>query len=143
MAIRRTTRTHRRGAVANPSGVGITLDTGALIALERRELRIARVLAAATTFGRRVTVPTVVIVEWWRGQAGMAARLLDAVEVEPLTPALARSAGVALTSVSGPSAVDAVVMASAAQRGDVVYTADFDDLDRLRSVFPAVRVLSI
>jgi hypothetical protein len=34
-------------------------------------------------------------------------------------------------------------MASAARRGDVVYTSDFDDLDRLRSHFPAVRILAV
>jgi hypothetical protein len=35
-----------------------------------------------------------------------------------------------------------IVMASAARRGDVVHTSDFEDLERLRAVFPTVRVLS-
>jgi hypothetical protein len=39
--------------------------------------------------------------------------------------------------------VDAIVMASAASRGDVVYTSDVDDLERLRAYFPAVRVLAV
>jgi len=34
-------------------------------------------------------------------------------------------------------------MASAARRGDVVLTSDFDDLERLRQRFPAVRVLGV
>jgi len=34
-------------------------------------------------------------------------------------------------------------MASAAQRGDIVYTSDFDDLTRLTGRFPAVRVLGV
>jgi hypothetical protein len=34
-----------------------------------------------------------------------------------------------------------VVMASAARRGDIVYTSDVGDLTRLRAVFPGVRVL--
>ena len=38
---------------------------------------------------------------------------------------------------------DALVMASAAQRGDIVYTSDFGDLDRLRSYFPTVRLLAV
>ena len=38
---------------------------------------------------------------------------------------------------------DAIVMASAAQRGDVVYTADVSDLAKLAGYFRAVRVLSI
>ena len=51
--------------------------------------------------------------------------------------------GEALAAVKNATAVDAVVMASAAQRGDIVYTSDVDDLERLRSHFPAVRVLGI
>jgi predicted nucleotidyltransferase len=39
--------------------------------------------------------------------------------------------------------VDAVVMASAAARGDVVYTSDFDDLVVLQRRFPAVRLLAV
>jgi hypothetical protein len=38
---------------------------------------------------------------------------------------------------------DAVVMASAARRGGVVYTSDVDDLERLRSFFPEIRVLGV
>jgi hypothetical protein len=34
-------------------------------------------------------------------------------------------------------------MASATSRGDRVLTSDFDDLDRLRSHFPAVRLLQV
>jgi hypothetical protein len=39
--------------------------------------------------------------------------------------------------------VDAAVMASAALRGDVVYTSDVDDLEQLREHFPSVRVLRV
>jgi len=39
--------------------------------------------------------------------------------------------------------IDAIVMASAAQRGDVVYSSDCDDLVRLQRYFPVVRVLAI
>lgn len=123
---------------------GLTLDTGALIALERRSRHMRAVWSRALDAGTPITVPSAVVVEWWRGQRGPAARLLDAVEVEPLTSELAHIAGEALAaSGSGPSAVDAVVMASAAQRGDLVYTADLEDLDRLRQHFPGVRLLRV
>ena len=46
-----------------------------------------------------------------------------------------------LPSASSP--IDAIVMASAAQRGDLVYTSDVGDLEKLRSYFPEVRVLAI
>ncbi len=51
--------------------------------------------------------------------------------------------GEALAAVKGATLVDAVVMASAATRGDIVYTADVTDLERLRRHFPGVRVLSV
>ena len=56
---------------------------------------------------------------------------------------LAKLAGEALSAIEGATAVDAIVMASAARRGDVVYTSDVDDLERLRDYFPGVRVLGV
>ena len=121
---------------------GLTFDTGALIALERRSLRMDRVWHAALASGRAITVPTVVVGEWWRGQRGAVARVLDSVTIEPLTLKIAKLAGEALVGTrKGPSLVDAIVMASAAQRGDVVYTGDIEDLSCLRARFPSVRVL--
>jgi hypothetical protein len=93
--------------------------------------------------GILVTIPSVVIVEWWRGQRGPVAKMLGGVTVEPLSFDLARIAGEALAKVPGASVTDAVVMASAAQRGDIVYTADMDDLTRLAAYFPGVRVLGV
>jgi len=61
-----------------------------------------------------------------------------------MTDRLARSAGEAIAAVPGATVVDAIVMASAAQRDDVVYTTDFDDLSRLRDQhFRGVRVLGV
>ena len=40
-----------------------------------------------------------------------------------------------------PTVVDAIVMATAAEKGALVYTSDFDDLIHLQSRFPNVRVL--
>jgi len=50
-------------------------------------------------------------------------------------------AGEAMAHVRGATSVDAIVMASAAQRGDAVYTSEPLDFERLRRYFPAVRVL--
>jgi len=52
-----------------------------------------------------------------------------------MTERLARSAGEAIAAVPGTTAVDASVMASAAVRGGVVYTSDFDDLSGFASTF--------
>lgn len=102
------------------------------------------VIDAAHALRLVVTVPAPVVVEWWRGQRGIVAHLLDAFVVESLDELLARAAGRALAKLGGaPSATDAVVMASAARRGDRVYTSDVDDLQRLHAAFPAVRIFGV
>src|SRR6266542_7497 len=107
---------------------GLTFDTGALIALERRRQRMARVYARAVADGLVVTVPAVVVAEWWRGRSDARELILRGVRVESTTAEVARLAGEALAAVPGATAIDAIVMASAARRGDLVYTSDFVDL---------------
>lgn len=122
---------------------GITFDTGALIALERRGLRARRIVERATEEKIRITVPSPVVTEWWRGRTDARKYILAAVRVEPLSEELAKVAGEALAAVKGATAIDALVMASAAQRGDLVFTSDVGDLEKLRGYFPEVRVLGI
>lgn len=122
---------------------GVTLDTGALIALERRRQRMSRAYAAAVSDRLPVTVPAVVIAEWWRGRSAARELILRGVRVENTTAEVAQLAGQALAVVPGATAIDAIVMASAACRGDLVYTSDFGDLERLRAYFPAVRLLAV
>jgi predicted nucleic acid-binding protein len=121
---------------------GITLDTGALIALERRRHRMRGVMAVAIHDNIRVTVPAAAVAEWWRSRTSLAEDILAAVDVEPMDESLAKLAGESLANIKGATTIDAIVMASAARRGDVVYTADFDDLSRLQQHFRSVRVLS-
>jgi predicted nucleic acid-binding protein len=119
----------------------ITFDTGALISVERRERVTLAFMTAAVMAGSRITVPSVVVGEWWRGQRGPAARILDAVHVEPLSMALAKVAGETLAMVRGATLVDAIVVASAARRGDLVLTTAPSDLSRIRdAAFPSVRI---
>jgi hypothetical protein len=68
---------------------------------------------------------------------------LEGVRVEPTDAGLARIAGEAMAAIKGATTVDAIVMASAARRGDLVYTTDIHDLNRLREYFPTVRVLAV
>ena len=122
----------------------ITFDTGALIALERRSARMLRIVAAVSQTDARITIPTVVLAEWWRGRPSKRmARLLDGALLEPLAPRLACIAGEAVAAVKGATTNDAIVVASAAQRGDAVFTSDVDDLGRLASYFRSVRVLHV
>jgi len=121
----------------------ITLDTGALIALERRRERMWKVLQRARTESVVTVVPADVVAEWWRGRTDIREHILASMVVEPLNERLARLAGECLAGVAGATTVDAIVMASAAQRGDAVYTSDVADLERLRAFFPAVRVFGV
>ena len=120
---------------------GITFDTGALIALERRRQRMKEIVERALATDQPITVPADVVGEWWRGRTDLRDRILESVDVEPLTESLAKLAGEALAAVKGATLVDAIVMASAASRGDIVYSSDLEDLERLRRHFPSVRVL--
>lgn len=122
---------------------GITFDTGALIALERRSRRARQIVERAMEVKARITAPSPVVAEWWRGRSDVREHITRAIRVEPLTESVAKLAGEALAAVRGATAIDAIVMASAAQRGDLVYTSDVEDLDKLRAHFRAVRVLAI
>lgn len=126
--------------------MGLTLDTGALIGLERRRQAIRKVVAAAVKNDIPIVVPTVVLAEWWRRGAHEKERtlILRSVQLEALAAHVARLAGIAVGLVPGAGTIDAIVMASASLRGDTVYTSDLDDLTRLRDRVPefsAVQVL--
>jgi predicted nucleic acid-binding protein len=120
---------------------GITFDTGALIALERRRQRMKEIVERALAKDQPLTVPADVVGEWWRGRTDLRDSILESVDVEPLTEPLAKLAGEALAAVKGATLVDAIVMASAASRGDIVYSSDVEDLEKLRAHFPSVRIL--
>ena len=122
---------------------GLTFDAGALIALERRRQRMKEIVERALAKDQPITVPADVVGEWWRGRTDLRDSILESVDIEPLSEALAKLAGEALAAVAGATLVDAIVMASAATRGDIVYSSDVEDLERLRRHFPSVRVLRV
>lgn len=126
--------------------MGLTFDTGALIGLERYRHHMRKVFDVAVTHDVRITVPAVVVAEWWRlGEKEKdRAKLLRAVTVEPVTEVVARLAGIALTLVLRAQTIDAIVMASASQRpGEVIYTSDPKDLEALRSGVPQFTALRV
>jgi hypothetical protein len=133
---------------------GVTYDTGMLIALERYKSRALQIHERLVERAVRVTVPMVVVAEWWRGRTDDRDDILRAVDVEIGEPCrtVAKLAGAALAGIRSKKddetcrsklLVDAIVMASASLRGDVVYTGDMDDLLRLGRSFPAVRLLAV
>jgi predicted nucleic acid-binding protein len=114
-----------------------------LVALERRKKAAWETLRRVYERRARITVPAAVIGEWWRGRTDLRAAICSSIRIEPLSEVVARLAGEALAKVKRATTIDAFVMASAALRGDVVYTGDVEDLERFREFFPGVRVLSI
>jgi predicted nucleic acid-binding protein len=122
---------------------GATFDTGMLIALERRRQRAWAIYRRLCERKARVTIPTPVLGEWWRGRTDLRDSIRLSAHVEPLTDSIARLAGDALAVVPGAGTIDAFVMSTASLRGDIVFTSDVEDLEKLRRFFPGVRVLSV
>ncbi len=121
----------------------IVFDTGALIALERSRQRMLGVLKVAKADKIPIVVPGACVAQWWRGRTDVRERILSAVIVEHTDDALVKLTGEALATVPRSTCIDAMVMATAARRGGVVFTSDVDDLLRLQAVFPSVRVLAV
>jgi predicted nucleic acid-binding protein len=96
-----------------------------LIALERRHAGALALLRACRISRASITIPAGVIAEWWRGTHRA---LLECGSLEPLSPELAERAGELLAETRGSNVIDAIVVASAAQRGDLIVTGDADDL---------------
>ena len=119
---------------------GVTFDTGVLIALERRHAGALALLRACKLSRASITIPATVVAEWWRGTHGA---LLESGSLEALTPELAQRAGELLASTGGKNAVDASVVASAAQRGDIVVTGDGQYLRELARSVRGVTVESL
>jgi predicted nucleic acid-binding protein len=119
----------------------IVFDTGAFIALERRQKSALEVLRVAADDGDDLIAPAAVVAEWWRAGKREKARaaILRAFQFEAPTYHVARLAGVAMGLV-GAGLGDALVMAAASIHGDVVYTADVADFARLSTLFPNVVV---
>jgi predicted nucleic acid-binding protein len=126
-----TRRVKQAPAIARATR-GVTFDTGVLIALERRHAGALALLRACRISRAPITIPSTVVAEWWRGTHRA---LLESGPLEALSPELAQRAGELLARTKGSNAVDATVIASAAQRGDLVVTGDAGDLRELaRSV---------
>lgn len=123
---------------------GLTLDAGALVALDRNDRPTVLRLRMALTNGLAVAIPAGVLAQVWRDGRRQArlARLLSStgVEVEPLDETRAREAG-QLCGVRGTSdIIDASVVLCAKARGHRIISSDVDDLRRLDPTAFIIRV---
>jgi len=124
----------------------VTLDTGALIAMERQKPRGMMLLRAAREHRAQLLVITPVVSEWWRGKSDVRERIMTAVTIVPFPVRSAQAAGVALAKLRSDArlAVDVMVMAYAATYGGaLVYTSDLKDLQLIARHFAEVRVLGV
>lgn len=136
-ARRRVSRGVKAPSLVGRATRGVTFDTGVLIALERRHAGALALLRACRMSRATITIPAGVVAEWWRGTHRA---LLETGSVEPLRPELAERAGELLAETRGSNAIDATVVVSAAQRGDLIVTGDADDLRLLAASLPNVTV---
>lgn len=123
---------------------GLTLDAGALIALERNSQELRSLLGSLLLRERQVTVPAGALAQAWRGSPRQheLARLLGAEDVEmaPLDLNQALAAGVLLAASGGKDVIDASVVITARERGHWVATSDASDLRRLDPDLPIIEV---
>jgi predicted nucleic acid-binding protein len=128
---------------------GLTLDTGALLGLERNRRDIGKVIETARQGRDSITIPANAIAEWWRGRTDRRDYVLKMGTIQDVDARIARLAGEALASlkrhveVNVRVTIDATVMATAALHGTNLYTGDFDDMERFAGFFPAVRLFGL
>jgi predicted nucleic acid-binding protein len=114
---------------------GLTLDTGALIALERGDERVRALLRRAFEERLELHIVAPVVAQAWRGgpRQAVLARFLDAQEVElpSLDAVTARAVGVLSGRSGHADIVDVHVALHARDRGHAVVTSDPNDIGRV------------
>jgi hypothetical protein len=113
--------------------MGVTYDTGALIAADRRERRLWARHRALLARREVPTVPAPVVAQSWRGggRQALLARLLAGCDVEALDDDQARAVGVLAARAASADIVEACVVEGAMRRHDLVVSSDKDDLQTI------------
>ena len=124
---------------------GLTLDTGALIALDHPSSAIlmqAR-LDEALRRGGSICIPTGVVAQAWRGARQVRlARLIRSrdVDIAVMTLSVARTVGQLCADTGHADIVDVHVALCARQREHAVVTSDPYDLARIDPALPLIHV---
>jgi predicted nucleic acid-binding protein len=111
----------------------IVFDTGALVALDRNDVKMWAILKAASLRGTTVFTPSTVVAQVWRGSSRQArlATALQGIEVSLFDP-MARATGELCGTSKTGDAVDASVVLTAVQeRAKQIYTSDDGDIQHL------------
>lgn len=115
--------------------MGVTYDTGALVAAERNDRRMWALHAGFLAEEVSPVVPAPVLAQAWRGGARQTslARLLPLCRIEELSERHAMAVGVIAGKAGHDDIVDVAVVEGAARRHDAVVTADEQDIKRIAS----------
>lgn len=124
---------------------GLTLDTGALLALDRvrHGTDVQHWLERVERHGGTVCVPTTVVAQAWRSARQVnLARLLNSsgIEFETMSLETARLVGRLCATGGHADVVDVHVALCAQQRNHAVMTSDPDDIERIDPRLPLIRV---
>jgi hypothetical protein len=124
---------------------GLTLDTGALLAMDHPGKAIVMQARLDETLrrGGTVCVPVGVIAQAWRSPRQVRlARLLKSrdIAIAIMTPAAARIVGVMCARTGHDDVIDVHVALCARERHHAVVTSDPDDMARIDSALPVIRV---
>jgi predicted nucleic acid-binding protein len=124
---------------------GLTLDTGALLALDhppKAAIMQARLDEVARR-GGSICIPVCAVAQAWRGPTQVRlARLIKSSDVDmvALTLHSARAVGALCATTGHQDIVDVHVALCARERGHAVATSDIDDLHRIDPTLPLIRV---
>jgi predicted nucleic acid-binding protein len=123
---------------------GLTLDTGALLALERGNPRLRALLRRAVEHKIAIAVPAGAVAQAWRGgprQARLAKLLADPeVDVPPLDELAARAVGLICGRTGHRDVVDVHIALHARENGHAVVTSDPGDM---RAIDPGLTIIKL
>ncbi len=128
----------------------VTLDIGALVALERHRQSMMTAIDAARARNVSVTAPANAVAEWWRGRSDRRDFIRHMCIIRDLDEEIAKLAGEALAwlgrrdvEIDDGVTIDATVIATAALHGPILYTGDFEHMQRFADFFPAVKLFGL
>ena len=114
---------------------GITLDTGGLIALDRRDRKVLALIERAQEHGMRITIPATALAQAMRNPAKQAliSRLIrqPSTDLIPLNGPDATAIGLLLAKTETADIVDAHVAICAQRSGQPVITSHPADLRQI------------
>ncbi len=126
-----------------PATVGLTLDAGALLALDNPSKAV--VMQARLTEARRrgaaICIPAGVIAQAWRGPRQVRlARLITSsdIDIALMTLSMARAVGVICATTGHADVVDVHVALCARDRRHAVVTSDPADIARIDPTLPLI-----